>query len=113
MHEAELIVRRDKTLWKDAVRDYHVLVDGKSVAKLGHGKEARIALAPGKHTLQMKIDWCTSPQLHIACRAGETLAFDCGNDTHALLTLLYITVWKGKYLWLRPARSVLPGKAAA
>jgi hypothetical protein len=113
MHESELMVRRDKTLWRDVARDYHLLVDGKSVARIGHGKEARVALAPGKHTLQMKIDWCTSPLLHVECRAGATLVLDCGNNTHPLLALLYITLWKGKYLWLRPAQSVSLSKAAA
>lgn len=113
MNTSELIIRRDKALWQDRVRKYQILVDGKNVAELARGDEIAIPLAPGQHTVQMKIDWCTSPKLQVDCSAGQTVVLECGPNANPLVAMLYITIWKSKYLWLRPAQQGLLSKATA
>lgn len=113
MSEAVLIVRRKKDLWQDIARDYQVMVDGRSVASIARGQEVRIAIAAGRHTVQMKIDWCTSGELTVDAAVGEEVMLDCGGNAKPFLALLYVTIWKNKYLWLRPAQSGLRSKAAA
>lgn len=113
MSEAVLIVRRKKDLWQDIARDYQVLVDGRCVASVGRGQEVRIAIAAGQHAVQMKIDWCTSAELTFDAAAGGEVALDCGGNANPLLAMLYVTIWKNKYLWLRHAQSGARSKAAA
>ncbi|MYN00971.1 hypothetical protein GTP41_02560 [Pseudoduganella sp. DS3] len=113
MNETELIIQRSAALWQDRARKYQVLLDGKFVADIGHGQEVRIALQPGRHSVQMKIDWCTSPALQFDCAAGQAAAFMCGPNAKPFTALLYITLWKGQYLWLRPAQPGARSIAAA
>ncbi|XLZ68957.1 hypothetical protein ABT364_20745 [Massilia sp. SR12] len=113
MTETELIIRRSKALWQDRARKYQVLLDGKFVAEIGHGQEERIAIQPGRHKVQMTIDWCTSPALEFDRAAGQTTTFTCGPNANPFTALLYITAWKGRYLWLRPAQSDARSTAAA
>lgn len=113
MNTSELIIRRDKALWQDRARKYQILVDGKKAAEIARGAEMAIPLPPGQHTVQMKIDWCTSPKLRVDCSAGQTVVLECGPNANPFVALLYITIWKSKYLWLRPAQPGLFSKATA
>jgi hypothetical protein len=113
MNTSELIIRRDHALWQDRVRKYQILVDGKTVGALARGAEMAIPLPPGPHTVQMKIDWCSSPKLQVDCSAGQAVVLECGPNANPLVAMLYITLWKNKYLWLRPAQSGQLSKATA
>lgn len=98
-----LVVRRKKHAWQDRMRDYAVLVNGKKVASVSNGSDADITVKPGKHRVQLKIDWCGSPPIDLEVGDGQTVVVECGPNSHPLLALLYITFWKGKYIWLRNA----------
>ncbi|GEM_PF-5005570 len=51
----------------------------------------------------LKIDWCSSNGLDFEIKNGQTLSFECGNNVPSGLRqeLLYITVLRHKYLWLK------------
>lgn len=83
------------------MRDYAVLIDGKKVASVSNAADAEIPVQAGKHRVQLKIDWCGSPPIDVEVGAGQTVVVDCGPNSNPLLALLYITFWKGKYIWLR------------
>ena len=99
------ITIRRKGGFNDLARSYIILVDGVAEGVVKHGDAVSISVSPGRHSLQLKIDWCTSPELHIDVPAGQTSMFDCGNNAGLWAALLYTTIWRAKYLWLRPAPS--------
>ena len=105
MQDAELLVSRDKPLWQDRARNYQLLVDGKRIAEIGHGASVRIPLSPGRHTVQMKIDWCYSALLELDFAAGRLEVLECGANSNPFVALFYITLWRKNYLWLRQAHA--------
>ena len=65
---AELFIRRARA-YADALRAYKVFVDGEPRGAVRQGDELKLEVAPGPHTVQMRIDWCSSPELFV--RAGD------------------------------------------
>jgi len=98
-----MTIRRERR-YSDMARSYTVLLDGESAGDVGHGETLTVAVMPGEHTVKLAIDWCGSPEVTVRVGAGETLPLDCGNNSSAIGLLLYITIWRGRYLWLRAAR---------
>ncbi len=58
--------------WFGRFRKLGVLVDGEVVALVGIGETTVLSVVPGQHRLQLKMDWCTSPELEIFAEAGRT-----------------------------------------
>jgi hypothetical protein len=98
-----LIVRREHSAWQDLIRDYGIFIDGQKAADISNGGEARIPISAGRHLVQMKIDWCRSNPLEIHVDGHGDLVLECGPNGDPFSTLLYITLWRGKYLWLKAA----------
>lgn len=109
----EIVIRRDSALWQDRGRKYRVFVDGKEATTVGRGEEARIPVEAGRHVVQLKIDWCRSPSVEIDIEPGAVGVLECGPNCKPLLELLYITVWRNKYLWLRRSEQVADSRGAA
>ena len=65
-----LVVRRPST-YRDRVRIYKVLVDGKEVGKIGNDSVMEFDISPGTVTVKGKIDWCSSPALEVAIEPGQ------------------------------------------
>jgi len=97
----KIVVRREKSNLQDIIRDYTILLNGKEVARVANGAETEFSVEPGKHTVQLKIDWCKSLALDVHVETGKTETLLCGPNSSILLGLLYITVWRNKYMWLR------------
>lgn len=97
---SQIQLKRGKA-WQDMLREYRVLVDGKHVASIGEKSEVTVPITPGKHVVQLSVDWCTSPKVEVTVEQGQTLPMGCGPNSNALLALLYITLWRKKYIWLR------------
>lgn len=109
---SQLVVRRIKANWQDRMRDYVVVVDGKEAGRVGNDAEARIEVGPGTHSLHLKIDWCRSPKVEFSTAAGEAVHFECGPNASPFLVLVYVTLWKNRYIWLRRLDpGIGPGKA--
>lgn len=95
-----ILLRRARGM-HDLIRDYKVFLDDREVAHISHGGECRFTVAPGAHRIQLRIDWCSSPELRVHVGEGEEFIMDCGNNvSNPLAVLVYITLWRGKYLWL-------------
>ena len=98
------------TSYTDRIRRYGVYLDDHQVASLGALESISFSALPGKHSLVIKIDWCRSNVVEFDCRSGGALSFECGSSMtgmRALLALLYVTIWRHQYLWLRGADTVL------
>lgn len=100
------MIQRAKALWQDRAREYSILVDGKKAAAIPNGAEARMPIEPGEHSIVMQIDWCYSPELIVVASGEEDIHIECGANANPFLVLLYITLWKNRYIWLR--RSEVP-----
>jgi hypothetical protein len=85
----------------DLARSYQVFVDGDLAGEVGYGGKLTVAATPGKHSVQLKIDWCRSPEVMVLLTAGDTVALDCGNSAGVIDLIFYITIWRSRYLWLR------------
>ena len=100
---AKIIIKRKKAFWQDRARKYIIQVDDKEVASVSNGAAVEIEVEPGKHAVQMKIDWCNSQKFDVDVGAEQTVTLECGPSASPFLALLYITLWKNKYIWLRGA----------
>ncbi len=98
---SSITVCRNKSRWQDRARDYHVLVDGEMRASVANGESCTLPVTPGNHTVQMKIDWCYSPLETVAVDNSGAVVLECGANAHPLLALLYVSVWRNNYIWLR------------
>ena len=88
--------------WTDYLRRYVVMLDDREVARLGRDQEIALPTTAGTHTLQLRLDWCSSNAVSFSLGQGESRTFACGNNAGPLLAVLYIVLWPSDYLWLRP-----------
>lgn len=92
------------TGYVDKTRSYKVMVDEHQIGVINDGETKSFILPDGEHTIYLKIDWCRSNKLKFAIKEGETLEFDCGNALKGwkiLLDMLYVTILKNHYLWIK------------
>ena len=95
-----------RTSYPDRLRSYDVYLDDLRVGSLGASESVSFSASPGKHSVVIKIDWCRSNVIDIDCGSGESISLECGSNVtgwRGLLALLYITIWRHQYLWLRRA----------
>jgi hypothetical protein len=108
---SEIRVTRPRA-WADKLRAYQILVDGETVGEIREGSELTIPVPPGLHAIQLRIDWCSSPEIHVAVDNGRTESVSCGPRFNPFLALLAISVFRRRYLWtkfdLHSGRSAVP-----
>lgn len=102
MQPATITVDRDKTVWTDRARAYKVLVDGEDQATVRSGASATITVPPGEHTIEVRIDWCSSPAVHLEVTPGSTHRLRCRANANPLTVLYYTLLARNRYLalWL-------------
>jgi len=99
-----MIILNRKNDYRDFIRKYSVIVDGEEITKIKSGEIKELDIKPGKHKIQLEIDWCKSNALDIDYDQGEEIELKCGNSMkglRVLLAIIYITLLKDKYLWIR------------
>lgn len=94
------IVRRAG--WIDWLRAYKIVVDGRVVGKVGNGDSAEFDVAPGRHTIQLRIDWCGSPTLEFHAAEGRRVKFMARSLSgfRVLLACLFAIFWWNGYFAL-------------
>ncbi len=90
--------------WVDGLRAYTLLVDGVSRGSVRQRETLEIELGPGPHRVQLRIDWATSPELTVS--GDGDVALRCRAGARPLLVLLYITIWRDRYIQLERASAV-------
>ena len=98
---AELIVRRRAAWYQDRMRDYIVLVDGSERGRVGNDAEVRVHVERGRHKVQLKIDWCSSPAVEVDVADGAAQVLDCGPNATPLTLMYYVFLRVGRYLKLQ------------
>ena len=90
---------------RDRYRAYRVLIDGRPVGRIRRGQSVTRDVAPGSHTVQIRIDWCASPEVVIDVAAGGGQHLECGPGISGAGALRQIANASGTYVWLRPTLS--------
>src|SRR3954470_14407680 len=93
---ARLRLYREPAAWADRLRAYTLLVDGVPCGAVKQGETLEVDLPPGDHRVQMKIDWATSPVLSVS--GDRDVDLRCRANASPLLNLLYITIWRDRYI---------------
>jgi hypothetical protein len=55
-------------------RSFRVFIDGKRAGSVKNGTSTDIPTTPGKHVLQVKMDWLKSPDVMVAVQPGGTVS---------------------------------------
>jgi hypothetical protein len=80
----DLILRRGHG-YRDMFRAYRIFVDGRKVGTIRDNSQVRIPVSAGKHTVQLKIDWCVSQELVVSVAPRLSTVLQCGpNDKENL-----------------------------
>ena len=67
------IIRIKRQLqWFDALRKYNIIIDGSKAGTIAPGKTVDFPVEAGNHTISVKIDWYSSPNMSINIEANET-----------------------------------------
>ncbi len=87
----------------DWLRSYQIVIDDEVSGKIKNGQEVELEVPPGKHRLQLRIDWCDSNPIEFEL-IDESLTFECGSNFRGLRLLKgvgNILGQSGHYLYLR------------
>ncbi|HEY6126049.1 MAG TPA: hypothetical protein VIV63_15455 [Steroidobacteraceae bacterium] len=90
---------------QDGEYSYRVMVDGRQRAEVGNDSTVQIGLTPGEHRVSLGVKWCGSRELPFTIQAGEIVRMECRPNVRPLLALLYITLWRNRYISLETVKS--------
>lgn len=62
-----------ESAWRDKLRSYAILSDGKKVGSVKDGETSLIPLSQGRHDIAIKIDWQKSDALTVNIENGKVL----------------------------------------
>jgi hypothetical protein len=95
---AEIELKREMG-WVDRLRAYHVILDGSPIGEVRAGEAKHFEIEPGRHELELKIDWCRSRTVVLDLGAGSASVVRC--RSRGPLTVLYgITFGRRDYIRL-------------
>lgn len=98
-----ITIQRDKS-YTDKLRSYKVLIDDKEVGEIKSGETKTFNIDEGRHSLQLKIDWCFSPKLQFDNAESSNEIFNCGSNLGGikfLLFPLYTSIMRDHYIALQ------------
>ena len=78
---SRILIKRKKGVYRDFLRAYKVLVDGEVQARLRRGGTVEVEVKPGRHVVEMKVDWCSSPEVTLDLEPGQTARLYCSPNT--------------------------------
>jgi hypothetical protein len=69
---ATKIILRRKSEFMNRTRGIRIFIDGVEVGKITNGNTEEYFVNPGVHTMQCKIDWCSSPVMDLTINSDES-----------------------------------------
>jgi hypothetical protein len=99
-----LVIRRQSSS-QDREYPYRVMVDGRQRAEVGDDSTVQIGVTPGEHRVSLRVKWCGSRELPFTIQPGEIVRMECRPNVRPLLALLYITLWRNRYIALEMVKS--------
>jgi hypothetical protein len=88
---ATIVLRRERGGYRDFLRSYQVMVDGKMAAKIKRGQTLTLPIPAGQHEIFLRIDWCRSPSVEVDAQPGQVIEMSCepaGSATEGLGAVL-------------------------
>ncbi|MGH0037300.1 MAG: hypothetical protein ACQGVK_19925 [Myxococcota bacterium] len=82
-------VRRTRH-WIAALRRLSIRVDGHEAGAVAFGRTTQLCVPPGRHRVQVRIDWGRSPEVEVDLEAGERVILEAGRPQRGLRVL---TAW--------------------
>jgi len=79
MENKTKIVLNRKQEWINRLRTYRVLIDGKEVGSVRNGSAEEFMVTPGTHTVQSKVNWCSSGVYTADLRQDEIIYLKVSN----------------------------------
>lgn len=76
---ARILLSRDSG-FTDYVRRYKVMIDGEETGQIKNGGTFECQISCGQHSLQLKVDWCSSNTVEFDAAENETVIFECGSN---------------------------------
>ena len=98
------------TSYADKIRAYKIILDNECLGEIKRKETREFEVTEGKHTIYLKIDWCKSNKIEFYASSDEVIEFDCGisiSGWRTLLSFIYITFLKNKYLWIKMKNKVI------
>ncbi len=86
--QSSLVKIMRKKNWGDLFRFYEVIFDGENVGIIFAGQSISFPVDPDAHSLQMKIDWCSSEEINFNVDPGDEITFECESGLSILQVLL-------------------------
>lgn len=104
---ARLHLRRPKA-YVDTGAKYKVLVDGSSRGRIGNGKELTVPVDTGRHQVQLRYFWCSSPTIGVDAQPGAAVEFDCRpvNPNNPFAVFTRMLFGRKHYMDLLPAGGI-------
>jgi len=103
-----LVIRRLPRPDQDGKYPLLDAVDGVQRAELVDDATAQIGLTPGEHRVEVRVKWCGSREVPITLEPGQILRMECRPRGIPLLALLYITLWRNRYIAIETVKSWTP-----
>ena len=100
-------MRAGRDVRRDWARTYEILVDGTAMGTIGAGEGVLIPVAPGQHSVRLKIDWLGSDTLTVLVNPGEIVSLACwpsGPSAPALIDIFRSTFGRKPWVELSPVR---------
>lgn len=71
--DATIVLSRKPRAYRDGLRSYLVMLDGKQVAKVRQGRTVEVPVASGRHEVHLEISWCRSRSIEFDAHPGEVI----------------------------------------
>jgi len=104
---AKIILSR-KNEFMNRTRAYKVLIDGEVYGKISNGKTEEYDLVGGSHTIECKIDWCSSEVYQIEAGEDDTIYLQVKSGMKYFIPLYIIfLLWLVSGIFIRNKREIL------
>jgi hypothetical protein len=87
MSDARITIDRASRGWFGSARSYRVLIDDRRVARVRYGEAVTVVTTPGRHELQLALDWARSPKLPLDVAESHELRLRCGPYGNPLVSI--------------------------
>lgn len=95
-----LEIERKNVAYTDNLRKYKLVIDGEQCGTIGRGETVTQQLEPGRHSVKLTINWCSSEKLTVDIAGDETVKLWCRPRANPLTVLWFITLGSTRYIRL-------------
>jgi hypothetical protein len=101
------VIRRKGKM--DRLRSYRVIIDGERVGSLRPGEQKTFEVTPGRHQIEVALDWTRSPAVVLSVGPSESAVLECVSQDKVLRGVFYLYFKPDQYLRLRRTNDTMGG----